>query len=270
MMKIVSIASFFLVISQLSVNWSQKAWELTGVQFSTSAILSSKLPSANYQVYDQIITDSMNNIVYGLNELPLPQKKVPFESRYSLQLSFSNKEKNLNQTVGVAFNWRTLSSYLTVNPVEVLNPNSGDYFLAMYDFTHKVPVFLVDYSVQKKMKIGSRLFFKAGIGGYVGMSFGNQLFANGFGRDAFGNSFVTTAHWSMDTLFQYAKHIPNLGVFTTFGFEFALNPPSDPIQKWYLFYESRFGADYFGIRNMPAYWFSFQSQQQFGIRYQFK
>ena len=115
MMKIYTLASFLLVISQLSVNWAQKAWKLTGVQFSTSAVLSSKLPSANYHVYDQIITDTMNNIVYGLNETPLPQKKVPFESRYSLQLSFDNTQKNLNQTVGVAFNWRTLSSYLTVN-----------------------------------------------------------------------------------------------------------------------------------------------------------
>lgn len=269
-MKIVTIASCFLVISQLSVNWAQKAWELTGVQFSKSAILSSKLTSANYHVYDQIITDSTNNIVYALNEIPLPQKKVPFESRYSLQLFFANKEKNLNQTVGIAFNWRTLSSYLTVKPVEVLNPNSGDYFLAMYDFTHKVPVFLVDYSVQKKMIIGKRLFFKAGIGGYVGMSFGNQLFAYGFGKDALGNSFATSAHWSMEDLFQYAKHIPNLGVFTTFGFEYALSPPSEAIQKWYLFYESRFCADYFGIRNMPANWFSFQSQQQFGIHYEFQ
>lgn len=93
MMKIVSIASFFLVISQLSVNWSQKAWELTGVQFSTSAILSSKLPSANYQVYDQIITDSMNNIVYGLNELPLPQKRFRLSRAILFNCPFLTKKK---------------------------------------------------------------------------------------------------------------------------------------------------------------------------------
>lgn len=268
-MKFYSIASFLLVISQLSVNWSQKAWELTGVQFSTSAILSSKLPSANYHVYDQIITDTSHLAVYALNETPLQQKKVPFESRYSLQLSFDNEQKNLNQTVGVAFNWRNLSSYITVNPVQVLTPNSGDYFLAMYDFTHKVPVFLVDYAFHKTVQIGNRLSLKAGVGGYAGMSFGNQLFAYGIARDEFGNSIVTSAHWSMDTLFQYTKHIPTIGIFTSFGIDFALNPKTDPIQNWWLFYQSRFGGDYFGIKNMPVAWFSFQTQQQFGIRYKF-
>lgn len=259
----------FLCLIQFNIS-AQKRIQFESYQFSWGAVMSSKIPAASYATYS-----------FFVNRLFVDTANVSLSSPYSLttlrltpnlmaQVYFKNTANGHLHRIGISGQNRIVSSFamLGVYTPGVNNPFwIDDTSNIVVRLEHATPVITLDYAWLKQVPVSPRFSLSMGAGTYLGMSLVNNVkgFLLGYSTD--GTGFSNMAFSYGGDFENFTRHTLNMGLYTSLGFSYCLNAPNAPRQKWYLSYESRFGIDYFAMKNVPSTWFSFQNNQVLGLRY---
>jgi hypothetical protein len=259
----------FLCLSQFKIS-AQNRLQFESYQFSWGAVMSSKIPAASYNTYsffvNRLFDDSANvnlSTPYSLTTLRLTPNLMA-------QLYFKNTTNGNLHRIGISGQNRIVSSFAMLGNL-IPDPNNppwiDDTSNVVIKLEHSTPVLTLDYAWLKQVPVSPRFLLSIGAGTYLGMSMLNRvkgiLLRYQTNGSSSGNSvFSYGGHFE-----NFTKHTLNMGLYTSLGFSYCLNAPNAPRQKWYLTYESRFGIDYFAMKNVPSTWLSFQNNQVLGLRY---
>ena len=241
--------------------------QLESYQFSWGGIMSSKIPSASYATYTSYVSQLFEDT--SLVDLSKPYALTTIRLTPNLmgQVYFKNTTtKNLHR-FGVSFQNRLISSF-ALTGIQYPNNDTVPFFLDTADvivkMTHSAPVVNLDYAWLKQVPVTNRFALSVGAGTYVGFSGASRI--TGLAILDYWNLSMQGVNRS-ESKGGISSFTFNMGIYTSFGFSYCLNAPNAPKQKWYLTYESRFGIDYFAVKNVPSSWLSFQNNQVLGLRY---
>jgi hypothetical protein len=254
---------------------SSKKWKVEGIQFNVGGLMSSKIPSASYATYADFIGETDTS--YTDFSSPVQLTNLRLRPIFNGSIHLIQPETNAIQRFGLTIQNKSISSFvMTGTPVIDSTTNIEVYSsIAAYRLDHTSPVLTFEYAYLKKVSMSQRFNLTVGAGAYVGYSVGNTIksrarinqWPSGNDSGSLWNGRSTSDFFSRDALYSFSKHTLNLGIYTSFGFEYGLSTNQNVAQKWYFTYESRFCYDYFAVKNVPSSWFSFQCSQQLGIKY---
>ena len=257
----------FLSMSSIAQkgNFQLESWQL-----SIGGVLSSKIPSAantNYWGILGIMGGDTSNTQFNP---PYSRSNLGLKPIFHGYFDFKIGQNSLTHRLGISYQNRLISSFAMTGELKSNAPDTAEY-VSKYRIEHTSPVLQLDYSILKQIQFNDKIQFNLGFGAYMGLGLGNHIRTNiKILNSPYGNieagyfSDVFQRHFSFLSLDKYK---PNLGVFTSLGFQYCLNSPTSNKQKWYFTYESRFCFDYFVVKSVPSSWFSFQCSQQLGIKY---
>jgi hypothetical protein len=266
----VCLATLTNVIAQ-----SSKKWKVEGIQFNVGGLMSSKIPSASYATYADFIGETDTS--YTDFSSPVQLTNLRLRPIFNGSIHLIQPETNAIQRFGLTIQNKSISSFvMTGTPVIDSTTNIEVYSsIAAYRLDHSSPVLTLDYAYLKKVSMSQRFNLTVGAGAYVGYSLWNTIksrarinhWPSGNNSGSLWNGRGTSDMFTRTGLGSFSKHTLNLGIYTSFGFEYGLSANQNVAQKWYFTYESRFCYDYFAVKNVPSSWFSFQCSQQLGIKY---
>lgn len=275
MMKMKLLLFICLVTLTNVMSQSSKKWKVEGIQFNVGGLMSSKIPSASYATYADFIGETDTS--YTDFSSPVQLTNLRLRPIFNGSIHLIQPETNAIQRFGLTIQNKSISSFvMTGTPVIDSTTNIEVYSsIAAYRLDHTSPVLTFDYAYLKKVSMSQRFNLTVGAGAYVGYSLGNTIksrarinqWPSGNDSGSLWNGRSTSDFFSRDALYSFSKHTLNLGIYTSFGFEYGLSTNQNVAQKWYFTYESRFCYDYFAVKNVPSSWFSFQCSQQLGIKY---
>jgi len=259
----------FLCISQFKIS-AQNRLQFESYQFSWGAVMSSKIPAASYATYSffvkRLFEDSANvnlSTPYSLTTLRLTPNLMA-------QLYFKNTANGNLHRIGISGQNIIVSSFAmlgTYTPVPNDPPWIDDTTNIVVRLEHSTPVLTIDYAWLKQVPVSSRFSLSIGAGTYLGMSMVNRVKGIILRYQTNGQSSGNNVFSYGGDFQNFTSHTLNMGLYSSLGFSYCLNAPNAPREKWYLTYESRFGIDYFAMKNVPSTWLSFQNNQVLGLRY---
>lgn len=259
----------FLCFSQFKIS-AQKRLQFESYQFAWGAVMSSKIPAASYNTYsffvNRLFDDSANvnlSTPYALTTLRLTPNLMA-------QVYFKNTSSGNFHRIGIAGQNRIVSSFAMLGnliPDPNLPPWIDDTSNVVIKLEHSTPVLTLDYTWLKQVPVGPRFSLSIGAGTYWGMSMSNRVKGILLKYQANGGSSGNRVFSYRGDFENFSRHTFNMGLYSSLGFSYCLSAPNAPRQKWWLTYESRFGIDYFAMKNVPSTWLSFQNNQVLGLRY---
>ncbi len=266
-MKSLSLTAILSFLSMGSI--AQKGnFQLESWQLSIGGVLSSKIPSASNTTYSYVL-DIMGDTSNTKFNPPYSRSNLGLKPIVHGYFNFKIGQNSLTHRLGISYQNRLISSFAMTGELQANAPDTAEY-VRRYRLEHTSPVLQLDYSVLKQIQLNDKVQFNLGFGAYIGLGLGNRIRTsinkpnNLDSDDGTGDFYDVFRPWA---LFSLDKYKPNLGVFTSLGFQYCLNSPTSHKQIWYFTYESRFCFDYFVLKSVPSSWFSFQCSQQLGIKY---
>jgi hypothetical protein len=263
-----------LCIGSAAFAQQTKNWKLDSYQFNLGGVMSTKIPAASYDVYDNIIATSLGTGLWNYNYTwsePKSLTNLRMRPLYNANVQFYNSKTSAIQRFGFTLNSRMLSSFLT--HYDALTP-SNSIVLGDLRLDHVSPVLTLDYAYLKQINVNHKLHFNYGAGAYAGMSLWNQISIEAsrqYDLDGAiysgGGLVLSDVNFENPWLSSFTKHNFNAGIYASFGLEYSLHDKQIENQRWYLTYENRICYDFFAVKNVPSSWFSFQSAQMFGVKY---
>lgn len=258
----------FLFVGQSQLFAQQaKHLQLESYQFSWGGILSSKIPSASYATYSSYVSELFDDTSFVDLSTPYALTTIRLTPNLMGQVYLKNTSTNNLHRFGISFQNRLISSFALTGiqyPTNDSLPFFQDTANVIVKMTHTAPVFSLDYAWLKQVPVTNRFALSVGAGTYVGCSGASRIkgiaFLDYWNYPSLGGSRSESKGGLSSFTF-------NMGLYTSLGFSYCLNAPNAPRQKWYLTYESRFGIDYFAVKNVPSSWLSFQNNQVLGLRY---
>jgi len=269
MMKMKLLLSICLITLTNVMAQSSKKWKVEGIQFNLGGLMSSKIPSASYATYSDFIGQA--DTTYTDFSAPVQLTNLRLHPIFNGSFHLIQPETNAIQRFGFTLQNKSISSFVligTTNSDSIVFPEIYTAINALR-LDHTAPVLTFDYAYLKKIPVSKRFNVTFGAGTYIGFTLWNKIksttrfdiypISNGEGNNFGGYSTIERSGNSNTTL--------NMGIYSSFGFEYGLSSNQNVAQKWYFTYESRFCYDYFAVKNIPSSWFSFQCSQQLGIKH---
>ncbi|MEY3845075.1 MAG: hypothetical protein RL293_1497 [Bacteroidota bacterium] len=254
---------------------STKQWKVEGIQINFGGLMSSKIPSASYATYADFIGET--DTTYTDFSAPVQLTNLRLHPIFNGSLHVIQPEKNVIHRFGLTIQNKSISSFVLIGTPDIDSTTNIEVYssIAAYRLDHTSPVLTFDYAFLKKVSLSQRFNLTVGAGAYVGYSLWNTIksrarinqWPSGNESGSLWNGRSTSDNFTRDALYSFSKHTLNLGLYTSFGFEYGLSSNQNVAQKWYFTYESRFCYDYFAVKSVPSSWFSFQCSQQLGIKY---
>ena len=254
---------------------SAQKWKVEGFQFNIGGLMSSKIPSASYATYADFIGET--DTTYTDFSAPVQLTNLRLHPIFNGSLHVIQPEKNVIHRFGLTIQNKSISSFVLIGTPDVDSTTNIEVYssIAAYRLDHTSPVLTFDYAFLKKVSLSQRFNLTVGAGGYVGYSLWNTIksrarlnqWPSGDNSGSWWRGQATSDMFTRTGLGSFSKHTLNMGIYTSFGFEYGLSANQNVAQKWYFTYESRFCYDYFAVKNVPSSWFSFQCSQQLGIKY---
>lgn len=280
-MKVKIIWAFCICIVSVSFAQELKDWKFNSYQLNIGGVMSTKIPSASYNIYEDIIIEDLDKPFdeYAIS-LSNPKSLTNLRMRPLVNgnIQFYNAKTSSIQRFGLSVNSRMLSSFLTNYFVQVyqiidtvLEPT--DFYAGVVRLNHVTPVLTIDYAYLKQLIVSKQLNFNFGVGAYVGMSLWNKINVvmsreyNGDGDVYNSGGFSTSDLYNSAVQSKFSKNNFNAGIYASFGIEYSLHDKQNENHCWFLTYENRICYDYFAVKNVPSSWFSFQSANMFGLKY---
>jgi hypothetical protein len=280
-MKVKFIWAVCLCFSSVSFAQKSKDWKLNSYQFNIGGVMSTKIPSASYINYEDIIISDLDKPFdeYAISLFdPKSLTNLRMRPLFNGNIQLYNSKTSSIQRFGLSVNSRMLSSFLTNYFVQVyqfidtaLVPS--DFYSGVVRLNHVAPVLTLDYAYLKQLHVSKQLNFNFGVGAYAGMSLWNNINVvmnreyNGNGDAYPSGGFSTSDLYDSAVQSKFSKHNFNAGIYASFGLEYSLHDKQVENQRWYLTFENRICYDFFAVKNVPSSWFSFQSAQMFGLKY---
>lgn len=258
----------FLIVGQSQLLAQQsKRLKLESYQFSWGGILSSKIPSASYATYSSYVSELFDDTSFVVLSNPYALTTIRLTPNLMGQVYLKNTSTNNLHRFGISFQNRLISSF-ALTGIQYPNNDSLPLFQdtanVIVKMTHTAPVLNLDYAWLKQVPVTNRFALSIGAGTYIGLSGASRI--KGIALLDYWN-FPSLGGRRSENKGGLSSFTFNMGLYTSLGFSYCLNAPNAPRQKWYLTYESRFGIDYFAVKNVPSSWLSFQNNQVLGLRY---
>ena len=269
MMKIKLLLCICLVTLTNVMAQSSKKWKVEGIQFNVGGLMSSKIPSASYATYSKNIGDE--DTTYTDFSAPVQLTNLRLHPIFNASIHLVQPEKNAIQRFGITLQNKSISSFVLLGtPIFDSTALPETYStIGILRLDHTSPVLTFDYAYLKKIPVSKRFNVTLGAGTYIGFILWNKIQINSR-HDIFPNgvgSAGQVAYYARTSNFNTNYNTLNMGIYSSFGFEYGLSSNQNVAQSWYFTYESRFCYDYFAVKNVPSSWFSFQCSQQLGIKY---
>lgn len=275
MMKMKLLLCICLVTLTNVMAQSSKKWKVEGIQLNVGGLMSSKIPSASYATYADFIADE--DTTYTDFSAPVQLTNLRLHPIFNGSFHLIQPETNAIQRFGFTLQNKSISSFVIVGTStsdSIVFPETYSTIGALR-LEHSSPVLTFDYAYLKKIPVSKRFNVTFGAGAYIGYSLGNKIrtrarfdiYPNTLGSGSNWGGYSTSDVFTGGTIEPFSKHTLNVGIYTSFGFEYGLSSNANVAQSWYFTYESRFCYDYFAVKNVPSSWFSFQCSQQLGIKY---
>jgi hypothetical protein len=274
MMKIKLLLCICLVTLTNVMAQSSKKWKVEGIQFNLGGLMSSKIPSASYATYADFIGET--DTTYTNFSAPVQLTNLRLRPIFNWSFHLVQPEKNVLQRFGFTLQNKSISSFILQGIPNIDSSTNIEVYSSIdaIRIDHTSPVLTFDYAYLKKIPVSKRFNVTFGAGTYIGYSLWNSInsraklnqWPSGNNSGSWWRGRGTSDLFTRNALYSFSKHTLNMGVYSSFGFEYGLSSNQNVAQKWYFTYESRFCYDYFAVKNVPSSWFSFQCSQQLGIK----
>lgn len=254
---------------------SSKKWKVEGIQMNIGGLMSSKIPSASYATYADFI--GQVDTTYTNFSAPVQLTNLRLHPIFNGSFHLVHPETNVIQRFGCTLQNKSISSFILQGTPNVDSTTNIEVYSSVeaIRIDHTSPVLTFDYAYLKKISVSKRFNVTFGAGTYIGYSLWNTLksrakinqWPSGNVSGSWWRGQGTSDMFTRNGLYSFSKHTLNMGIYSSFGFEYGLSSNESVAQRWYVTYESRFCYDYFAVKNVPSSWFSFQCSQQLGIKY---